>query len=110
MKETVEFKFDSSNLYGKSLVTFEELYELNDQGDWIKVAEHKDINDIGQTITFKKETVEKPKEPSHRPGGNIKKGSLPQTGDSSSAFTYIGCFILSISGLILVSKSKHKNK
>lgn len=110
MKETVEFKFDSSNLYGKSLVTFEELYELNDQGDWIKVAEHKDINDIGQTITFKKETVEKPKEPSHRPGGNIKKGSLPQTGDSSSAFTYIGCFILSIAGLILVGKSKHKNK
>lgn len=41
----VVFNFDGTELGGKSLVVFEELYE-----DKFMIAEHKDINDSGQTV------------------------------------------------------------
>ncbi|MEF2919165.1 MAG: VaFE repeat-containing surface-anchored protein, partial [Acutalibacteraceae bacterium] len=43
----VEFTFDSTELIGKSIVCFEYLYFDNNL-----IAEHTDINDNGQTITF----------------------------------------------------------
>lgn len=45
----VEFAFDSTLLAGKSVVAFEELYGT----DGTLLAEHKDISDEGQTVTFK---------------------------------------------------------
>lgn len=47
--ETVDviFKFDSSELRGKSIVIFEEVYT-----EGMKIATHADINDKGQTIEF----------------------------------------------------------
>ena len=45
---TVEFVFDSTLLAGKSVVVFEELYGA----DGTLLAEHKDISDEGQTVTF----------------------------------------------------------
>ena len=48
-----------TSLDGKQLVTFEELYDLSNPDESKKVTEHKDIEDKGQTITFK----EKPEEP-----------------------------------------------
>lgn len=50
MEVQMEFTFDASGLSGKSLVAFEELYEILEGGDSIKVAEHTDISDEGQTV------------------------------------------------------------
>ena len=47
-------KFDASSLDGHDLVVFEELYKQTEQGNEateILVAEHKDIDDEGQTVT-----------------------------------------------------------
>ena len=47
-------KFDASDLDGHDLVVFEELYKQHTEGDEttdVLVAEHKDINDEGQTVT-----------------------------------------------------------
>ena len=56
----IAFTFNASELAGKDLVTFEELYDLSNPDEPIKVAEHKDIKDEGQTVTVK----EKPESPS----------------------------------------------
>ena len=53
MKMEVAFTFDATSLDGKQLVTFEELYDLSNPDEPKKVTEHKDIEDKGQTITFK---------------------------------------------------------
>ncbi len=53
MKVEVAFTFDATSLDGKQLVTFEELYDLSNPDEPKKVTEHKDIEDKGQTITFK---------------------------------------------------------
>ncbi len=70
MKVEVAFTFDATSFNGKQLVTFEELYDLSNPDEPKKVTEHKDIEDKGQTITFKEkpevpEEPEKPKTP-HR--------------------------------------------
>ena len=47
-------KFDASSLDGHDLVVFEELYKQTEQGNEateVLVAEHKDIDDAGQTVT-----------------------------------------------------------
>ncbi|MGI6579118.1 MAG: SpaA isopeptide-forming pilin-related protein [Saccharofermentanales bacterium] len=51
---TVEmtFIFDGSDLAGKDLVVFEELYYKEEL-----IAEHKDVNDEGQTVTVKKPEI-----------------------------------------------------
>ena len=49
----IAFTFDASELGGKELVTFEELYDLTQvQTNRPKVTEHKDIEDDGQTVTI----------------------------------------------------------
>lgn len=45
----IDFEFDASSLEGKDIVVFEEMYH-----NGIKVCEHKDINDLGQTVHFPK--------------------------------------------------------
>ena len=50
MKVENAYTFNASVLGGKNLVTFEELYDLSDKDEPIKVAEHKDIEDDGQTV------------------------------------------------------------
>lgn len=50
MKVEIAYPFNASDLGGKNLVTFEELYDLSDKDEPIKVAEHKDIEDDGQTV------------------------------------------------------------
>ena len=49
----MHFTFDGSSLGGKSLVTFEELYDMTNPDEPKKVTEHKDITDDGQTVTIK---------------------------------------------------------
>ena len=47
--------FDASELGGQNLVTFEELYDLKNPEEPVKVAEHKDIDDESQTVLIRSE-------------------------------------------------------
>ena len=68
------FTFDSSKLGGKDLVTFEELYDITDPDNPVKVAEHKDIEDEEQTVTVKEKLI---------PPEIPREGKKPKTGDKS---------------------------
>ena len=50
MKVEISYTFDASELGGQNLVTFEKLYDLKNPEEPVKVAEHKDIDDEGQTV------------------------------------------------------------
>ena len=50
MKVEISYTFDASELGGQNPVTFEELYDLKNPEEPAKVAEHKDIEDEGQTV------------------------------------------------------------
>ena len=50
MKVEISYTFDASEFGGQNLVTFEELYDLKNPEEPVKVAEHKDIDDEGQTV------------------------------------------------------------
>lgn len=58
-KMTVEipFSFDGSALGGKNVVTFEELYDISNPKEVVKIGEHKDINDNGQTVLIKERVI-----------------------------------------------------
>lgn len=58
-KMTVEitYSFDGSSLGGQNLVTFEELYDMSNPKEPVKVAEHKDINDDGQTVLITERVI-----------------------------------------------------
>lgn len=74
-KVDIEFKFDASKLAdGAELVAFEELYKDN-----VLVAEHKDIDDEGQTVTI------------GEPPANPDDGDYAKTGEN-----LIGWIILAL--------------
>ena len=50
MKVEISYTVNASALGGKNLVTFEELYDFSNPDEPVKVAEHKDIEDDGQTV------------------------------------------------------------
>ena len=50
MKVEISYTFDESELGEQNLVAFEELYDLKNPEEPVKVVEHKDIDDEGQTI------------------------------------------------------------
>ena len=103
MKVEVAFTFDATSLDGKQLVTFEELYDLSNPDEPKKVTEHKDIEDEGQTITFKEkpevpEEPEKPETPPtpekpHRPSDS------PKTGDNTNLYGLLALLLTSGAGL-----------
>ncbi|MBZ0782726.1 VaFE repeat-containing surface-anchored protein, partial [Clostridioides difficile] len=82
MEVKIGFTFDASTLGGKQLVTFEELYDLSNPDKPIKVTEHHDIEDDGQTVTIKEvpetPTPEEPEKPT-TPDTPTKTDS-PKTG------------------------------
>lgn len=57
MEVEIIFTFDASSLAGKNLVTFEELYDLTNPKEPVKVAEHKDIEDDGQTVLISERII-----------------------------------------------------
>lgn len=81
MEVQIEFTFNASELAGKELVTFEGLYDVTNPDKPIKVAEHKDIKDEGQTVTIK----EKPESPTtpDEPSTPTKTSDSPKTGDNT---------------------------
>ena len=100
MKVEVAFTFDATSLDGKQLVTFEELYDLSNPDEPKKVTEHKDIEDKGQTITFKEkpEEPEKPETPP-TPEKPNRPSDSPKTGDSTNVMAFIVMLLASAGGL-----------
>ncbi|WP_236877407.1 LPXTG cell wall anchor domain-containing protein, partial [Clostridioides difficile] len=88
-------------LGGKQLVTFEELYDLSNPDEPIKVAEHKDIEDDGQTVTIKEvpetPTPEEPEKPT-TPDTPTKTDS-PKTGDNTNILAFAIMMFVSAGGL-----------
>ncbi|WP_243861731.1 VaFE repeat-containing surface-anchored protein, partial [Coprococcus comes] len=69
MKIEITYTFNASELGGKNLVTFEELYDLSNSDEPVKVAEHKDIKDDGQTVLITERIIKihtTAKEPNHQ--------------------------------------------
>ena len=114
MEVEIAYTFNASALGGKNLVTFEELYDMSNQNEPIKVAEHKDIEDKGQTVSVKEvpkePEPEKPVEPSKPnkqnkpdkfeiPNTSVKPDS-PKTGDRTNLFSYIALLCTSSASLL----------
>ncbi len=103
MEVQIAFTFDASELDGKELVTFEELYDLSNPDEPTKVTEHKDIEDDGQTVTITEvpETPEEPTEPEQptTPDTPSKTTDAPKTGDNTNIALFLGLLILSGAGV-----------
>ena len=101
MEVKIEFTFDASTLGGKQLVTFEELYDLSNPDKPIKVTEHNDIEDDGQTVTIKEvpetPTPEEPEKPT-TPDTPTKTDS-PKTGDNTNILAVAIMMFVSAGGL-----------
>ena len=103
MEVQISFTFDASELGGKELVTFEELYDLSNPDEPTKVTEHKDIEDDGQTVTITEvpETPEEPTEPEQptTPDTPSKTTDAPKTGDNTNIALFLGLLVLSGAGV-----------
>ncbi|MFQ8923939.1 MAG: VaFE repeat-containing surface-anchored protein, partial [Clostridium paraputrificum] len=106
MEVQVVFTFDASSFAGKQIVTFEELYDLSNPDEPKKVAEHKDLEDDGQTVSFKEKTIvyEEPQNPETP----HKLSELPKTGDSTNIYKMMILFLAS--GSILLGTYFFKNR
>ncbi|MGF2715654.1 VaFE repeat-containing surface-anchored protein, partial [Bacillus cereus] len=109
----LDFTFDATELQGKEVVVFEDLY----QGD-ILVATHSDINDAGQTVKFKVKPVtpdqpkpeqpkpEKPSKPEQpKPGKPV-----PQTGNAgdfgTTIISLVAVIALAIAGVFVFTRKR----
>ncbi|MDZ3956270.1 VaFE repeat-containing surface-anchored protein [Bacillus thuringiensis] len=131
---TLDFTFNASELQGKEVVVFEELYQDN-----VLVAIHVDIEDMGQTVKFKEKKPEKPQpeqpqpeqptkpdQPKPQPEQPTKSeqpktqpteikqtqsNPLPQTGgtDNSMKYKVLGISIILLGGLIFVLARRKKH-
>ena len=106
MEVQIEFIFNASELGGKELVTFEELYDVTNPDNPIKVAEHKDIKDEGQTVTIK----EKPESPTtpEKPSTPTKTSDSPKTGDNTPSVALFAMMGISAAGLIFAGYKRFR--
>ncbi len=106
MEVQLAFTFNASQLAGKELVTFEELYDVTNPDKPIKVAEHKNIEDKGQTVTI----TGNPDEPTIPESGTpTGKGNPPKTGDTTNLALLFVLLILSAAGLVFTAYRKYRN-
>ena len=108
MEVQIEFTFNASELGGKELVTFEELYDVTNPDNPIKVAEHKDIKDERQTVTVK----EKPESPTtpEEPSTPTKTSDSPKTGDNTPFVALFVMMGISAAGLIFAGYKRFGRK
>ena len=106
MEVRIEFTFNASELGGKELVTFEELYDVTNPDEPIKVAEHKDIKDKGQTVTVK-ENLESPTAP-EEPSTPTKTSDSPKTGDNTLFVALFAMMGISAAGLIFAGYKRFR--
>ena len=106
MEVQIEFTFNASELGGKELVTFEELYDVTNPDEPIKVAEHKDIKDKGQTVTVK-ENLESPTAP-EEPSTPTKTSDSPKTGDNTPFVALFAMMGISAAGFIFAGYKRFR--
>lgn len=106
MEVQISFTFNTNELVGKSLVTFEELYDVTNPDEPIKVAEHKDIKDEGQTVTVK-EAPETPTTPDE-PSTPTKTSDSPKAGDNTPFVALFAMMGISAAGLIFATYKKFR--
>ncbi len=110
MEVEISFTFDASKLGGRQLVTFEELYDITNPDEPVKVTEHKDITDKGQTVTIKEvpETPEpeEPKKPETPDTPSHKVTDSPKTGDNTNVAAFAVLLGLSAAGLAFAAYKK----
>ena len=104
MRVSLLLTFDATSLDGKQLVTFEELYDFSNPDEPKKVTEHKNIEDKGQTITFKgkpevPEEPEKPETP-QTPEKPSRPSDSPKTGDNTNLYGLLALLMISGTGLV----------
>ena len=106
----VAFTLDATSLDGKQLVAFEELYDLSNPDEPKKVTEHKDIEDKGQTITFKEKTAvpEKPETP-QTPENPSRPSDSPKTGDNTNLYGLLALLLTSGAGLAYKRRKMKKS-
>ncbi|MCB7304149.1 VaFE repeat-containing surface-anchored protein [Bariatricus massiliensis] len=113
MEVEIVFTFDASKLGGKQLVTFEELYDITNTDEPVKVTEHKDITDKGQTVTIKEvpETPapEEPKKPETPDTPSHKVTDSPKTGDNTNAAAFAVLLGLSAASLVFAAYKKRRS-
>ena len=111
MEVQIEFTFNASELAGKELVTFEELFDVTNPDEPIKVAEHKDIDDEGQTVTVK-EQPEPPVTPeeSDTPETPSRAGNSSKTGDNTPLAALLAMLGISSAGLIFAAYKRFYKK
>ena len=76
------------------------MYDVSNPDEPKKVAEHKDIEDEGQTITFKEkpEEPEKPETP-QTPEKPSRPSDSPKTGDNTNLYGLLALLMASGAGL-----------
>ena len=89
MKVEISYTFNASALGGKNLVTFEELYDFSNPDEPVKVAEHKDIEDDGQTVLI----TERRKQLFGESEGKDQRGIFPAAVDLTTDLHSMGQFI-----------------
>ncbi len=108
MEVQIEFTFNASELGGKELVTFEELYDVTNPDEPIKVAEHKDIKDEGQTVTVKENPDTPDKETPDTPTTTTKTSDSPKTGDNTPFVALFAMMGISAAGLIFAGYKRFR--
>lgn len=111
MEVQISFTFDASKLGGKQLVTFEELYDNSKPEEPIKVTEHKDIEDEGQTVTMTE--MPTPGEPTTPSTPEIPRTSdSPKTGDTTKITLLILGMVVSATaiGTLYFRRKKEKTE
>ena len=107
MEIQIAFTFNSSELAGEELVTFEELYDVTNPDNPIKVAEHKDMEDKRQTVTI----TDNPDEPAtpEEPDTPTSKTNIPKTGDTTSLVALFTMLFLSAARLVFMAYRKYRS-
>ena len=82
----VLFTLDGSSLAGKSLVVFETLYYVDEDGTQHEICSHRDIDDQGQTVHLSENPPEVPEEPTETPSVS----NPVKTGDDAPILLYLG--------------------
>ncbi|OKZ61158.1 MAG: hypothetical protein BHV88_23855 [Clostridiales bacterium 41_12_two_minus] len=114
MEVQIVFTFDASELGGKDLVTFEELYDLSNPDEPKKVTEHKDTTDKGQTVSVKEKpetpAPDEPEKPT-TPDTPVRNTDSPKTGDTTNIIgllALLGGSGIALAGTYFLKKRKAK--
>jgi len=103
----VPVDIDTTELGGKKLVAYEELWNVADKEEPVLVAEHKDIEDEGQTIQVT--LIEESEVPQETPEEPKAPQSAPKTGDVANALIWLVCGGIALAVAMYIGVSKKKN-